>query len=227
MCRPSDEDLPRKLLMAALAETFARTCKREGLDPRQLRVHLSMDNFLALASVEPIENLQEQLGHSGFRGAVVGDLLNFLLNCAECAPEHASVNKAIFVVMADLTGTRLRDGSRPTAGRSILHEAWREFKPVAHLWAAFRLWQEEFQQTPEFDPRTPTGLRGFLALAKELHARAVNIRARGRTKAILDPSETWRVPATLLLPAITLQLPPLPDWARARLHEYKESLAKR
>jgi len=86
--------------------------------------------------------------------------------------------------------------------RAAVMQAWKRFKPVAHLWLALRL-----------EPRAERTLGTFLA-------RAEGLRQLARKDASLDSVATWAVPVELIakLPTVEPALPPLTDTKVVRRH---------
>ena len=75
------------------------------------------------------------------KGLIAGQILMMLILLADGAPEHATLNKARHIISAKLRSKALaRNGEAkinvPLSQRSI-ENAWAQFKPVCHLYAAF------------------------------------------------------------------------------------------
>ena len=173
-----------------------------------------------------LQTLADRAAKSGLGGSVAGDMLLFLLNAAERDPKNASVLKALHIIKADYKDGHDHAGQPLPSGRSTLMEAWSKFKPVAHLWAAFRLWQGDLKQDPSFALLLENADNGenflnFLSVAEALREKAERFVAQGQKGPILSPDETWRAPSDLTLKPVQLGIPDLTDWAKERLSEYR------
>ncbi len=161
---------------------------------------------------------------SNLDGAVAGEILKLLFRYAEHAPEHASVRKAIHVVTQSLAGACDRNGRKVNSSRASITRAWSKFRPVAHLWAAFRFWEIELGKDPEW-ALAPDSLLGFLAVAEQFRKMGVRTLPPGdqaiKHGPILDPTTTWRVPPDLELPDVSLESDLLPGEISRDLEKYR------
>jgi hypothetical protein len=85
---------------------------------------------------------------------------------------------------------------------------WTPYKPVAHLWAAYRYWSDERKvagEKPIF-PCRHEDLPEWLALAEQWRRQGEAARV-GQGGALLSPGKTWAVP-----PEISLPSPPAMEW---------------
>jgi len=73
--------------------------------------------------------------------------------------------------------------------------------------------------------KDPTARLQFLAVAEALRAMGESTYARGQRRKggpLLDPQETWKVPADLSLPPVTLELPDvMPEFLLKSLKKYR------
>ena len=76
---------------------------------------------------------------------------------------------------------------------------WKEFRPAAHLGAAYHFWQI-----------AQSDLKHFFTIAEELRRRGEAHMLPPPGKRLLDPKETWRVPEGMPLPPLhdTFKMPP-------------------
>jgi hypothetical protein len=134
------------------------------------------------------------------RGAVARVVLTNVLRAAEHGhSEFASVN----VVLRWMSRELQRLGIARGAGIENLEKYWREYRCVAHLWAAVdELTGRELSQTALFQ---------FLARAEELRRRGEAYTPPHGRETLLDAKVTWKVPDGVLLPAAAASLPPLSD----------------
>jgi hypothetical protein len=73
------------------------------------------------------------------RGLIAGEVFLCLLSFKLHRPRDASISKAVFLLSRELKGKRTESGIRVPSDRDRIHNCWIEFRPAAHLWAAFTL----------------------------------------------------------------------------------------
>lgn len=73
------------------------------------------------------------------KGIVAGSVLRFALRCGQYRPEHRSVSKAIFMESQRSIGKPNSLSMREVS----VARYWTEFRPVAHLYAAFTMLDEQ------------------------------------------------------------------------------------
>lgn len=181
-----------------------------------------------LASAPSADDVFARAYNTSFYGAIVGDMLLFILGCAQHCPRHMSINKAAFVQSKILIGAKDQAGNLLHYGLATVRTAWGKFRPVAHLWAAYRIWQIDHKEAPDLSPFEPDGLPNFLAAAEELRRLGTSTFARAqklRHGPILNPAETWRTPSGLCLPSVTLTCSPPSQRALTYLREYRAAKA--
>lgn len=182
--------------------------------------------FTALSEAPGLNEVMESFFSRVWPASIAGDILCYMLQM-EVSGITPSVNKGIAIVADYLRGatTAMRRGG-PRSERYI-RAAWEEFKPVAHFWLAYRVWQfdegsVDHRFGPEwFSPLDVESLGAFLALA-ELLANQVRARPQGRRRSPIDPADFWRVPPAIELPGnVSFERPGLEDWAVEVLRRYR------
>ena len=224
LTHPSDDDVREELIASIIARATFEPDPDEDLT-------LPGPFYAAISRAPPYQRVLDRASKSRFGGEVAGDMLLFILTCAEHAPEHASVRKAAFVQRERLISGE--DGSK-NYGRSTVLREWQRFKPAAHLWAALLLSQRDeegrFRLFSQSDEPSEDDLITFLSLAEEIRRRAENLPAlrQGQEEnPILDPSSTWRTPNDLRLHRVELGSPPLDPWTKQVLSQYRVRTPKR
>jgi hypothetical protein len=165
-----------------------------------------------------------RLRDSAWPGSVAGDLLIYLQQ-TRASGIKPSINKALALVVCSLKGAT--NARRKPRGRSsrYIRKQWEEFKPVAHLWAAYRaILFANLQGKNQPEMSTDEGLPLFLALAEWFAEEGLSIYPHSRRQPALDSSELWRVPAALRSqwPLLEVEQAPLPEWAvEALRRQYK------
>ena len=146
------------------------------------------------------------------RDMMAGLILTYVLSCAEAGDdsEPATLEHARSVI-GTAGGSR---ASVPGRGRSYLIECWDDFSPSAHL-SAIRLLMPDLWR--DAGRRGGRDLALFLAYAEALRKQGESHRAPRAKSTLLEPAETWTVPARIILPNIAPQPLPSPAALKAEL----------
>ena len=153
-------------------------------------------------------------------GMAAGRILRLVRQIATYRPEtEASVGKAIHV----LTGAHEILGK--SMGRSVVREAWRDFKPVSHLWVAAE--QLLLSQRPinDIQRMLDTHLaivaapQFLISIAEEWRQFGEAFRTRHKS-SLLDPEESWAAPEDFDLTKSCPVIPPLDQDEIERLESY-------
>jgi hypothetical protein len=134
---------------------------------------------------------------------MAGEILGWVHKLSELG-DHTSINSAIQRIAEDREPSdRSREGREIPIDRSTYLRAWKSFRPVAHLWAAFFIWTERTKGGELEDavfPFSPPSFSRFLALAESYQSFGEQFYLTGRRRGavhrelLLDPSRTWRLP---------------------------------
>jgi hypothetical protein len=174
-----------------------------------------LGGFPALDQAPSFSEVVRQLADRAWPGSIAGDVLNYLLQM-KAAGYQASVNKAVALSEAFLGEAMPRMG--PPGGKSnrYIRQAWEDFKPVSHLWAAFRLLEDE-------DLGAVGRTEAKLALSRLLLDLALTIRPKGGREPLLRADELWQVPRRYRHQQIVVKftIPPLEEWQLQVLRDYK------
>ena len=159
----------------------------------------------------------KRIEHGGMAGEILVTIRQIHEYHRQIRADEPSTSKSIVIVAA-----------RRTIGTSILETAWRNFRSVAHLWAALvcgNLQARGVEFPREFDPSYLDSLPVFLALAENMRrfGEGLTTRAReeGKPKPILPPEQTWKVPEGFPLPEVGLRLPRLSERDVGELRGYR------
>jgi hypothetical protein len=223
MCFPNDETARSHLLVrthervASQAEEMLRKAGRFPAMPlgRAIGENLGRSlqqfgGFSALSKAPTFEEISERMAAQGWPGAISGDILLDLLQMT-VAGTSASVNKAVALAVRSLSGAAAAGEGVASGGRSerYVREAWGNFKPVSHLWAAFRMIQ--------LGVTTQGGELNYtdrlLVLSHFILKLALTLRPKGRG-SLLSSEEVWRLSRRYKLPFLLseFKLPPLEAW---------------
>jgi hypothetical protein len=120
---------------------------------------------------------------------------------------HGSLNQAID---AFIKGGGAR-ASVPGASEPTIRRWWNEFRPAAHLGAVLLFHRDLVQADPAGSgTRTsysPIGAGSALAWAESVRIAGEQYRPPHSRKTLLDPERTWKVPPSLQIPYVRLDLP--------------------
>ena len=153
-------------------------------------------------------------------GMAAGRILRLVRQIATHSPEsEASVLKAIHV----LTGVHKILGKQ--MGRSVVRQAWSDFKSVSHLWVAVE--QLLLSQRPKDDLQRMldshlaiiVASQLLISIAEEWRQFGETFRSRQKSP-LLDPEETWAAPEGYDLTKGYPVIPPLDQDESRRLESY-------
>jgi hypothetical protein len=194
-----------------------------------IEIETAIPRDLAIEAAAAAAGLDSSINHasnSAYGMTVSGDLLLHIINAALYSPTDASLERAIRVWCEDQARGKTHEGRGVAASPRSVKSAWSRFKPVAHLCAAWRL--SHIQSAAEWDPTDPETLLRFLAVAEGLREFGEWHRPpSGRTGSkpsrtpTLDPETTWKLPPDLTIPPVVLSVPPLTEFARKVLENYR------
>jgi len=218
MLHPEDPEKRRQYFEVLLASAVLEARSEDV--PRELIVQAS--NRMRLADA-----ILKRAHASAYGAAVTGDLLLTVITAALYSPRDASLERAIRAWGEDQVRGKTGTGGRVAASPSAIKAAWSRFKSVAHLCAAFRLSTDLGEASP-IVPVDKDRLPNFLAtsealriLGEEHHPPSGRTGSKPAYDSTLDPQLTWQVPSDLVLPTITLSIPPPTEFVRRVFKEYR------
>jgi hypothetical protein len=101
----------------------------------------------------------------------------------------ASVKKAVHLLSHEYRGLRNRGGKCLLSNRKALEDQWSTYRPVAHLCAAYRLWDAIVPDAITFHER----LSGFLLFAELWRRFGIHHYPYIRKEPTLPPDKTWDI----------------------------------
>ena len=179
MCHPYSRELRRRMLSLVEAETYVGPARRAKLDSNAF---------------------QDEVRRAKVRSMLVGDLLLYLIQL-HAHERPATITRALKLVTAPYprwqqpTGAawRIEDQRAPRIRihRAAVMDAFHDYLPVAHLWAAFVV---NIVEEPErFWQATESTLPTLIGVAKGLEDLAATIPWRGRDRQYLfERRRAWR-----------------------------------
>ena len=152
------------------------------------------------------------------KGRIAGYMLSYMLRASrEVETTNASLQKARFVAGKELE--RIPESHRVIGiSQKPVRDAWKEYKPVAHFWAALMM-AEEQDKYCDFDEQ-PTHL-DLLQWSEQLLEESIRVNVPG---IALNPA--WRPPKGLSLPGTLLEILPLAEPVIELLESYDSPLMR-
>ena len=159
-----------------------------------------------LAKATPLSEIEDDLRNRWAKGARVGAMLVEVLG----ATPRAWRKKSQLPSMTELR-TRYAKIEDPVVGKigeKTLQNAWKEFQPVAHLWAAAFVRGYTYETAGVDDEPLPIScllgdLENFLGLAEAFRVVGEARKFKGgsgKGEFVLNSGETWRLPEGLPVP---------------------------
>lgn len=138
------------------------------------------------------------------RAICVGDILASiylmdLFSDQEPRFKRPSMNKAIHIAMQYGLVTSFGDGEVMNRSETKIRKCWAEFRPVAHLWAAFRITQAYPLDNGASTLDAQLGSIEFLQVAAGLYKFGVEFIPVGSrpSEPILSPDTAWCLPESI------------------------------
>ena len=199
------------------AASWARVITSREIPPD--RMSMSPGAVTLLANASPFEQQQKDVQNRFIRALQVGETLALVCCMIQNDPSSASRNKAQYLQRKNLDAEVEADPSlKLTRSERSQHENWREFSPVAHLWAGLLVFShegvtdsndvtvEKFKVKHDDIPRM-LGLAEFFRKIGETFVPAgQRPTEKSPSTTILDPDETWKCPEELEIPTVDLDL---------------------
>lgn len=163
--------------------------------------------------------IREQAGEAAKRGNVAGDLLGLIYRMHLEEVEEPSFRKAIADYKRFALGGKYGDGTPLKYSEATLRNYFDEFKSVAHLWAAYRLNQTEYQFTPDKRNffRDTEALSVCLGVAKGVAEFAASFVPKRWTAPVIEAVLMVQIPNEIsTLPLRKLPTLPNPDRSNLR-----------
>ena len=194
---------------------------------------------VALTDSPSADALQQEWTRRWFGIVYTGKLVCLIFSINEHHPQvGASLNKAIYVLREtegkdEERNAGLRRFGFPSVYESSLKEAWRQFKPVAHLCAAYvtteshyyedelsRDFMEYWLKPPAIYEDDVCGT--FCLVARSVEQFVTTFRPHGRRQALISKDEIYSLPEKIFDPKVPLlSARRLTDDEMAALRTYK------
>ncbi|MDO8589233.1 MAG: hypothetical protein Q7T82_19575 [Armatimonadota bacterium] len=200
-------------LARALADPAA-WMKREIFDYMLSSVGGIYDVAVQLTTSPSAEELDREWANRWWSIVYTGKLIELVGSIHQHDPQAASLNKAIHILRKTEGNGKhptvmLRQRGFPGVYESSLKKAWRKFKPVAHLCAAYVITQTryaELQLGGEFREcwkEPPVFYKGlpflvFCSVAKWVETFATSFFSRGQRQPLITKEEIFALPKEIL-----------------------------
>jgi len=164
MLYPSDHTAREQYLAVHVARAQIEQAGQAGLrDSAEISIPLNLLD--RLLDTPDYETLSVDVAERAKRGMVAGWLLAAIYLMARLSIEREpSVNKSIFALSRYAASSRFGDGTPIHRSEARIRDAWSEFQPVAHLWAAKEL-NRSYMFAPEREMLIPPHQIKFLQVA--------------------------------------------------------------
>jgi hypothetical protein len=228
MAFPKDEEERHRYLATCHGRVFGEveTFLRQSpdLEPYSMsgkigehlgRVLGPLGGFSVLSQAPSYLEMERRAGDSSWPGAIAGDLLNSLIQM-RAAGLQASVSKAVAIAVDFLADATATEGTLGGKTERYVRQAWENFKPVCHLWAAHRTLEPV---TGDRQERVDI----LLALSHVLLDFALTLRPKGAREPLLRAEDMWRLPRRYNHRGLIthFKIPSLEDWKQDVLRRYK------
>ncbi len=199
MLFPNDEALRNQNY--AVEFTKLELEKWDELDEKRVSPKTKDSANLIETNIEVLRLLIEAPADSAFKtlrterikqGIVAGNILGSLYVMDRFGLAEPSMNKAVDYAKKYAGKAKYGDGSSMEVSEAKIREYWVEFKPVAHLWAAFQL-NSVYSFSAESNVFSETDFLTFLQVAAGIYdfgSKFIPKRAKVK-KAFLDVEKCW------------------------------------
>lgn len=207
MCFPNDEQLRRQYYAMKYADSqLINTVPTDFIE-------LEVGHLQTLLE-SPGRATMSEIGDCQTRRAfIAGD---FLLNICGMHSfpddfDEPSERKAVFLAEKFAGKTEYKDGSSLPADRSTILRIVKEFRDVAHLWAAWRFHEIIPNRNQEDILMSPQSIREFLGIAGTLQDfGCCFVPKRSKSEMpILNDKTIWTVPESISRVELSWPSPPL------------------
>lgn len=221
MLFPNDQAMREQFMATRLTELevsrFGDGARLE-VDARTLRLLLEAPSR---------EEMGRTVAEATKRATYSGDILSMVYLMDRFKDRHPafdrpSINKAVAFCKEFGLMHKFGDGDKMYYSEKKIRECWDEFKPVAHLWAAFRINKAYPFQRDAFG--SAEGLYKFLGVAAGIYNFGASFvpKASKPPVPILDPTTAWLIPESIA--PMSLYSDRLPDQLAAYAANYKAAV---
>ena len=212
MAYPNDESSCNNFM----ASIVSKTAIEAGED-----VPLSFVKILLEAP--SFENITNDFTKKGKYGCIAGDVLLYIFRLKKIGAVP-SVRKAMFILRESYKasdGIGIDKARRTPLNEISFRKYWNEFKPVAHFWAAFRVFETMRERDSECPiPFDTENLSLFLAHTEFFRNFGESNMAERVHMPTLNPDETWRVPDDYPLPSASVDVSETDRWLKDTMKDY-------
>lgn len=170
-----------------------------SLDPARPKEAFAVDaKTLELILDTPSRSDLKTLTSNATKGGVVaGDLLAAMYLMKKFEIPEPSMNKAIHIASLFARDEKWGDGELMDTSERMIRQAWQAYRPVSHLWAAFRLNNAyPYAKRGTLFTSEVSKLLGVASGVLEFATSFVPFRARP-ARAILPPNDVWAPPQSI------------------------------
>jgi len=224
MVFPNDENLRRQFYAVKFVESAL-----EGTVPTD-SIEIGADVIREILDAPAKSKFLEIVGKQAQDAIIAGNVLAtvYVMDSFPDYFDEPGERKAIFIAQKFAERSQYGDGSKIPHSETKIRQCMKDFRSVAHLWAAMTLHEGFPLRERKEILASPEAVREFLGIAGTLQDFGCNFaaaRTRSRDKKlILDQETIWRVPTHTkrLIPPWTDP----PPWIVETLGDYRVKQTK-
>lgn len=225
MAYPNDDKARKKLLANISSKASGDAKLDKGLRGGLGEIFSKMGGIPTLHDSPEYIEIIKQYNLSVYRGHLAGAVLHYIWRIeVSSASSGASVNKAKFLVVELFKEIKneITAWKDYPFNEKYISQAWSDFKPVAHLWAAFLQW-DMWGRPEDLAPYRPLGVNGFISLSEKFRTFGITHFPRAKNAATLSSEKTWAPPKEFKPIALQNEIlpPPLSPEDLEVLEEYR------
>lgn len=209
MMFPNDDVARRQLFGVEFARCKVLECKDTD------RLEVDAGSLRLLIEAPAYDVLKNIVADNTKRAIVAGDILTALYLMDKFKVPEPSMNKAVFMAMEFAKTAKYGDGTPMNISERMVRKYWEEYKPVAHLWAAFRI-NLAYPYAPADDVLCRTEFLEVAVGLFDFGSKFISFRAK---TPVLDAEKCWALPDSIV--ARNLESDQVPDRLLKYLKKYK------
>jgi len=238
MCFPNEEERAKKEgYLAGLFDRISNgTQWREDSDNTRVSEDKTFKEIRDQAAKDApaFPDLKKKAVKNFCNGLFAGEILSGIYEFKQSAPKlDIGVRRAIYLLSkyGDYTRQTKMIGGRKVKvhrepprrpGQRTIEGYWKQFKNVAHFYAALRYFEGTGQKRRlNFEALQPAGIAYFLSVAKQLESFAISYVPPHSDKPLISEVEILVIKTNFSLPPINLNPSPPSTWIKKALKHYK------
>lgn len=169
----------------------------------------------------PYSDVLNQAAKVAAKGETAGDILLYVASMVDENIKEPSIGKAVYMAEHYLNSAQ---GQKVASSDISIKKAWKSFRPVSHLWAAFRLLQfNNIDSSPSLPDLMAKDIKKLLAIAEYFRKFGESFFPTRTTdnSPLFTVDECWRPPENYV-EATKVQCSGLLPWQKEILTQYSK-----